>query len=183
MVVWLIGLSGSGKTTIGRRLQALLDSPAAKWMLLDGDAFREVMGPDAGHTLEERRKNAYRISRMCRLLELQGVNVIACVLSLFQDNRDFNRAVFAEYREVYIKVGLMKLERRDNKGLYAAARSGSRTSSRPYRCCTPTGSRRSAELGRQQRALSTSRFGPSETRRRLGRGACFVSSRTWSRPR
>ena len=124
MVVWLIGLSGSGKTTIGRRLQALLDSSAAKWVLLDGDAFREVMGPDAGHTLEERRKNAYRISRMCRLLDLQGVNVIACVLSLFQDNRDFNRTAFADYREVYIKVGIGKLELRDNKGLYAAARSG-----------------------------------------------------------
>lgn len=124
MVIWLIGLSASGKTTIGRKLQALLDSPRQRWVLVDGDAFREVMGGETGHGLEERRKNAYRISRLCRMLELQDVNVIACVLSLFPDNRDFNRSLFADYREVYVKVPMERLEARDNKGLYASARSG-----------------------------------------------------------
>lgn len=123
MVIWLIGLSASGKTTIGRRLHGLLDSPFGRWVLVDGDAFREVMG-DAGHDLEERRKNAYRISRLCRFLELQNLNVVACVLSLFPDNREHNRGLFADYREVYVKAPLEKLAGRDNKGLYAAARSG-----------------------------------------------------------
>jgi adenylylsulfate kinase-like enzyme len=123
MVIWLIGLSGSGKTTIGRRLQARLETAADRWVLVDGDAFREVMG-DAGHTLEERRRNAFRISRLCRMLELQGLNVIACVLSLFPDNRKHNRELFTDYREVYVKVPMEVLERRDNKRLYARARAG-----------------------------------------------------------
>lgn len=124
MVIWLIGLSASGKTTIGRKLHGLLDSPRQRWVLVDGDAFREVMGGETGHGLEERRKNAYRISRLCRMLELQNVNVIACVLSLFPDNRDFNRGLFTDYREVYVKVPMDRLEARDNKNLYASARSG-----------------------------------------------------------
>ena len=68
MVIWLIGLSGAGKTTIGKEVQKLWSLNGRKAVLVDGDSFREIMGDDLGHSMEDRRKNAGRISRFCKLL-------------------------------------------------------------------------------------------------------------------
>ena len=107
MVIWLIGMSASGKTTIGQLLhQKLKQSDSRPWFFLDGDVMRHLMGEDLGHRIEDREKNAYRISRFCQLLESQGINVIACVLSIFHDNQRYNRATFKDYREVFIDVDL-----------------------------------------------------------------------------
>jgi cytidine diphosphoramidate kinase len=125
MVIWLIGMSCSGKTTIGEKLFARLvggnDKP---WVFLDGDMFRNIMGEDLGHSLEDRSKNAYRISNLCKFLEMQGIDVVACVLSLFHDNQRYNREHFIDYKEVFIDVDFEKLVERDNKGLYAKAIKG-----------------------------------------------------------
>jgi len=124
MIIWIIGMSSSGKTTLGKEMMKYLRLADEPWVFLDGDVFRHVLGEDQGHTLEARRKNAERISRFCEILDLNGVNVLACVLSLFHDNQRYNREHFSQYREVYLDVRLDKLEARDNKGLYAKARKG-----------------------------------------------------------
>lgn len=124
MVIWLIGMSASGKTTIGRILHDKLSLSGEKWFFLDGDTFRNILGEDLGHSIEDRRVNAYRISRLCEFLNFQGVNVLACVLSIFHDNQKYNKNNIPNYKEVYIEVGFDELVKRDNKGLYLKALKG-----------------------------------------------------------
>jgi len=115
MVIWLIGMSASGKTTIGKKLFDKLVLSSEKWIFLDGDTFRNILGEDLGHTIEDRRKNAYRISRFCEFLSSQGMNVLACVK--YGDFMNFN-----QLREIskYGELGLHSyqhphLVKRDNK--------------------------------------------------------------------
>jgi adenylylsulfate kinase len=124
MVIWLIGLAGAGKTSLGRALTAELRNRGQKIVFLDGDSFREIMGDDLGHTLEDRERNGWRICRMCRFLEQQDVTVVCSILSMFPDQRAWNRKTYNAYFEVYIEVPLEVLEQRDQKGLYSAARAG-----------------------------------------------------------
>ena len=83
MVIWLIGMSGSGKTTIARELYAALKPQSSNLVYLDGDDFRKMFRNDVDHTIDGRRKNAERISHTCQLLDQQGIHVIASVLSIF----------------------------------------------------------------------------------------------------
>jgi adenylylsulfate kinase-like enzyme len=124
MVIWLIGMSGSGKTTIGKQLFNKLVISKNKWVFLDGDVFRNILGEDLGHSIEDRRKNAYRISRFCEFLSLSNINVVACVLSIFHDNQKYNRENIQDYKEIYLEVGMDKLIERDNKQLYVKAKEG-----------------------------------------------------------
>lgn len=124
MVIWLIGMSASGKTTIGKKLFDKLSTSNEKWIFLDGDTFRNILGEDLGHTIEDRRKNAYRTSRFCEFLSFQGINVVACVLSIFHDNQKYNKENIADYKEVYIDVDFDILVKRDNKELYKQALEG-----------------------------------------------------------
>lgn len=124
MVIWLIGMSASGKTTIGKKVFDKLLLSDEKWVFIDGDTFRNILGEDLGHTIEDRRKNAYRISRFCQFLHSQGINVLACVLSIFHENQKYNRENISEYKEVYIDVEFENLIARDNKQLYKKALKG-----------------------------------------------------------
>lgn len=124
MVIWLIGMSASGKTTIGKKLFKKLQDSNEKWIFLDGDTFRNILGEDLGHTLEDRRKNAYRISRFCEYLSSQSINILACVLSIFHDNQKYNKDNIKDYKEVFIDVSFENLVKRDNKELYVKAQKG-----------------------------------------------------------
>jgi adenylylsulfate kinase len=124
MIVWVIGLAGAGKTTIGRELHAVLQARNPSTVLLDGDDVREIMGGDLGHTLEDRYQNAWRISRLCRYLDRQGIDVVCAILSMFQEHRDWCRSNSSSYFEVAIDVGLNVLMARDQKGLYTGAQEG-----------------------------------------------------------
>lgn len=127
MVIWIIGLSGSGKTTLGTQLYALWKKEAPNAVLIDGDEIRRMFAhdrsPDA-YTVEERRRNAERICELCAWLDRQGINVVCCILSLFEESRDWNRRTYSKYFEVYIDVPMDVLARREVKGLYAAAKRG-----------------------------------------------------------
>lgn len=124
MVVWIIGLSGAGKTTIGHELYLRLRARKPNVVFLDGDAVRAIMGHDLGHTLEDRRENARRIGRLCAHLDTQGVDVVCAILSLFQDLRDWNRDHYREYFEVFVDVPMDVLVSRDDRGIYRAALEG-----------------------------------------------------------
>jgi len=117
-------MSASGKTTIGKRLYEQLTLSGEKWVFLDGDVFRNILEEDLGHSIKDRRKNAYRISRFCEFLNSQGVNVLACVLSIFHSNQKYNKSNIDNYKEVYIEVDFDKLLKRDNKELYRKALQG-----------------------------------------------------------
>ncbi len=124
MVIWLIGMSNAGKTVIGQEVCKLLKKEGQSVLFLDGDIFREIMGNDLGHSLEDRRTNACRISKLCKYLDTQGVNVVFAILSIFPDLQEWNRKNIEEYYEVYIKVPFNILVERDSKGIYKRALDG-----------------------------------------------------------
>ncbi len=127
MVIWLIGLSGAGKTTVGRHLVDLWKATAPNTVLVDGDDIRALYGLDKSpeaHTVEGRRVNAQRITDLCQWLDGQGINVVCAILSLFPEMRQENRRRFSRYFEVYLKVPMSELKHRDSKGLYSAAARG-----------------------------------------------------------
>ena len=127
MVIWIIGLSGAGKTTLGRELARQWRTRTPNCVLLDGDELRELFGHDRGdaaYTIDGRRLNAERMTSLCALLDRQGINVVCCILSVFPEMRAGNRRRFSRYFEVFLSAPLAVLRARDPKGLYAAAASG-----------------------------------------------------------
>ena len=126
MVIWLVGLAGAGKTVIGREVFALLRERKPNVVFLDGDDVREIMGGDLGHTVEDRRKNAWRVCHLCEYLDRQGIDVVCAILSIFHDTQRWNRENVSQYFEVYIDVPMQELIARDQKGLYSQALAGNR---------------------------------------------------------
>ena len=121
-IYWLTGLSGAGKTTIGRLWYEKLKTEGENVVFLDGDELRQVFGDDLGYTEADRRKSAMRNARLCALLGKQGFTVVCCTISMFDSVRAWNRENIPGYFEVYIKVTEETLRRRDQKGLYSTAR-------------------------------------------------------------
>jgi len=120
MIVWLIGLSGAGKTTIGREVWHQWRAFDPSTVFLDGDILRDVWNDRLGHDVAGRAQNAHRISHLCRVLDEQGINAVAAVLSIFPDWQRWNRQTFSSYFEVFIDLPMEVLRQRDPKGLYAA---------------------------------------------------------------
>lgn len=124
MVIWVIGLSGSGKTTFAEQVVAQARARGRAVVLLDGDEVRVLFANDLGHTLENRRTNSDRISRMCSFLDSQGIDVVVAILSLFPSSRDWCRENLSSYYEVFIDAPIDQLKSRDSKGIYSRYQRG-----------------------------------------------------------
>ncbi len=120
-VYWITGLSGAGKTTIGKLWYEELRSRMPNVVMLDGDILRAVFAGDLGYSQEERRRIAMRYARLCKMLSEQGICVVCCTISMFDSVREWNRENIEGYVEVYIKASMETLRRRDQKGLYSHA--------------------------------------------------------------
>jgi adenylyl-sulfate kinase len=123
-VYWITGLSGAGKTTIGRLFYDHLKALDRNIIFLDGDILREVFGNDLSHTLEDRKISAGRNSRLCKMLADQGTDVVCATISMFKDCRQWNRDQIENYKEIYIRAPIDVLKSRDSKKLYSRAEKG-----------------------------------------------------------
>ncbi|MCE2595580.1 adenylyl-sulfate kinase [Motilimonas cestriensis] len=124
MIIWLVGLSGSGKSTIGQALYDALKPEHKHTIMLDGDKIRSVFQHDnqaSDYSLAGRRKSAQRLQALCHWLDKEGMHVICCAISMFQDINELNRSLFTDYKEIFINVPIETLIERDNKGLYEKA--------------------------------------------------------------
>ncbi len=124
MIIWISGLSASGKTTIGAALTQILRDEGRPIVFLDGDVLRNVWQDKLGYSLEDRRINARRISYLCNMLESQYINVVTAVLYPFPEWIAWNRENARQFYLTLLDVPMPTLESRDPKGLYADARAG-----------------------------------------------------------
>lgn len=127
MVIWLIGLSGAGKTVIGREVYKQWKQKESNTVFVDGDEIRSIFRHDKNeesYSLKGRQLNADRICEICRWLDKQDINVVCCILSIFEQSRIWNRENLKEYFEVFISTPFEVLLERDINNLYKPALSG-----------------------------------------------------------
>ena len=124
MVVWIIGMSAAGKTSLAECIVSKLRDQGRKVVLLDGDTIRELFKNDIGYTLQDREQNAERLSCLTKFLAEQEVDVVAAVLSNFPYWREWNRENVPGYYEVYLQASIETLLRRETKNLYRDALVG-----------------------------------------------------------
>ncbi|MFA6958502.1 MAG: adenylyl-sulfate kinase [Thermoanaerobaculia bacterium] len=125
-VVWLTGLSGSGKSTIAYALESRLLRARHLACVLDGDNLRHGLNADLGFSDDDRRENVRRVGEVATLFAECGIIAIASLISPFRADRERVRRRVPEGRffEVFVNTPLAICEQRDAKGLYAKARTG-----------------------------------------------------------
>jgi len=125
-VVWMTGLSGSGKSTIGYALEQRLMRSGHLAHVLDGDDVRHGLNADLGFSAEDRTENIRRIGQIAGLFARTGIITITAFISPYRSGRDAARKAVGEGRfiEVFLDVPVAECEKRDPKGLYVKARKG-----------------------------------------------------------
>jgi adenylylsulfate kinase len=126
VIVWLTGLSGSGKSTIAVATEHELVARGHLAYVLDGDNVRHGLNKNLGFSPGDRTENIRRIGEVAKLFADAGVIVLTSFISPYRADRDAVRANVAEgdFLEVYVDASLETCESRDVKGLYQKARAG-----------------------------------------------------------
>jgi len=118
MVLWLIGISGAGKTTIGRKLEEHFNQIGKKCYLLDGDEVRDLFDRDLGYSDAEREANIKRIMLGAYLLDRNDIIGIICNIGPLEHLRQLARRKIAGYNEIYLKKDIQVSIKNDVKGIY-----------------------------------------------------------------
>ena len=127
MIVWVMGLSGAGKSAIGAALHREMKKENSATVLIDGDEIRRIFGNDQqakDYSVEGRRRNAERIRELCAWLDREGIDVVCCILSIFAEHQADNRKLFSDYFEVFVSASFDALINRNPKDLYRLAMAG-----------------------------------------------------------
>jgi bifunctional enzyme CysN/CysC len=126
--LWFTGLSGSGKSTVAVAVERRLVESGRPAYVLDGDNLRHGLNADLGFGDDDRAENVRRLGEVARLMADAGLVALVPAISPFRAGREAARAAHAEvglpFFEVHLATPLDECERRDPKGLYARARSG-----------------------------------------------------------
>jgi bifunctional enzyme CysN/CysC len=125
-VLWLTGLSGSGKSTIADAVERDLHAQGVRTFVLDGDNVRHGLNKDLGFTAEDRAENVRRVAEVARLMVESGTVVVVALVSPFRGDRRAARDLFdpGDFVEVFVRTPVEVCAARDPKGLYAKAASG-----------------------------------------------------------
>jgi cytidine diphosphoramidate kinase len=117
-VIWITGLSASGKTTLAKSITKSLKDKGMSVVMLDGDVLRECLDVQKQNSREERKKLAFTYSRLAQMLSLQGVTVVVGTIALFKEIHLWNRENISGYYEIFLNVPIEELRKRDPKGIY-----------------------------------------------------------------
>jgi adenylylsulfate kinase len=124
-VLWLCGLSGSGKSTIAGALEHVLHDKGRYVIRLDGDNLRTGLNSNLGFSDDDRLENIRRTAEVAKVMAANGVIVICSLITPRGAFRDLARGILGEdFREIYVKADYATCESRDPKGLYAKAAAG-----------------------------------------------------------
>ena len=126
MVIWMTGLSGSGKTTVAKGVERYLHSQGVLNQLLDGDNIRIGISNNLTFSSEDRGENIRRIAEVSKLFMNCGIVTLNCFVSPTKKVRQVAKDIIGEknFVEVYINASISTCEKRDVKGLYKKARKG-----------------------------------------------------------
>lgn len=126
VTLWMTGLSGSGKSTIGCLVERMLVERGRLAYRLDGDNIRHGLNANLGFSPEDRQENIRRIGEVAKLFTDAGLITIVCFISPYRRDRDAVRALMpqGDFVEIHIHASLAAAEARDPKGLYKKARAG-----------------------------------------------------------
>ena len=126
LVLWITGVSGAGKSTLATEVAKRLKQADRAVIVLDGDELRGVFGVTGSEHYDRasRLALALQYSRLCRLISAQGIVVIAATISMFQEVHEWNRQILENYYEVYLKVPMEELRRRDARQIYSRYDTG-----------------------------------------------------------
>ncbi len=124
--IWYTGLSGSGKSTIARKVEEKLYEHGISTYVLDGDNVRHGLNKNLGFSPEDRAENIRRIGEVAKLFADAGILVMTAFISPYKSDRDMVRKSFpdGDFVEVFIDATIETCEERDVKGLYKKARAG-----------------------------------------------------------
>ncbi len=124
-VLWLYGLSGSGKSTVANQAERVLHAEGRLTVILDGDNLRTGLNSNLGFSDEDRTENVRRVAETAKLLAGQGMIVFVSVITPFRRLREIAGKIIGEdFHEVYLRATFETCATRDPKGLYAKAKDG-----------------------------------------------------------
>jgi adenylylsulfate kinase len=125
MVIWLCGLSGSGKSTIANAAERVLHEQGRATVILDGDNIRSGLNANLGFSDDDRLENVRRIAEVAKLFSQQGIITFVSAITPKGELRDVARGILGDdFFEVYVKASFEACAQRDVKGLYAKAARG-----------------------------------------------------------
>lgn len=125
IVVWLYGLSGSGKSTIVNEVERILYGEGRMTVILDGDNLRTGLNSNLGFSDEDRTENVRRVAETAKLLAGQGIIVFVSVITPLRRHRAAAKEIIGpDFHEIYVKADFETCAERDPKGLYAKAKEG-----------------------------------------------------------
>jgi len=125
LVLWLYGLSGSGKSTVANEVERALHAEGRMTVILDGDNLRTGLNRNLGFSDDDRTENVRRVSETAKLLAGQGIIVLVSVITpLRAHRRSAAEIIGPDFHEIYVKADFDTCAGRDPKGLYAKAKEG-----------------------------------------------------------